>query len=598
MLINALCQYYDLLAGQHVLPTEGWMSVDVDCKICIDDEGKITDVVDIRKEVEVTQKGGKVARKKVSSQVLMPKRTEKSAVDVSFIEHRSKYIFGLVYASEDKQLVLDTTKGDPHSAFKEKTKEYIKNLDNPCINAFRKFVENWDPERELGNLYLKSLGAALNKFKFVFCLSSKPNELLHEVTEIRNRWDDLYSGKEDGVKGISALSGEEELIAKVHGKIKGVANAYSSGAALVCVNNQAEESYGKRQGYNCNISEKDMLHYSSALNYLLRSPRNHKIIDGTTIVYWAMDLNGEYETLFDDLISGSEKITEDELNYILHALVESIKKTTVDDNQIREFENLNRDIPFYVVGIKPNQAVLSVRFIYENNFGQILKNIAKYNREMSIGEKKEYITPLWKIKRSLVSPNNEKAEISSALVGKLFQSIVLSKDYPSELYQTVIRRIKIDHTIKYEGDKAKRLELSRERAGMVKAYLNRNLKEEYGMSLDNENRDAAYLCGRAFAVIEKAQEEASDKELNRTIKDTYFASAMTKPASVMPKLIKLNQYHLRKIEQAGRKKYLAKMLGIILDSIKGDFPVRMEIKEQGKFILGYYHQRQSFFVKK
>ena len=84
------------------------------------------------------------------------------------------------------------------------------------------------------------------------------------------------------------------------------------------------------------------------------------------------------------------------------------------------------------------------------------------------------------------------------------------------------------------GDKAKRLELSRERAGMVKAYLNRNLKEEYGMSLDNENRDAAYLCGRAFAVIEKAQEEALDKELNRTIKDTYFASAMTKPASVMP----------------------------------------------------------------
>ena len=125
MLINALCQYYDLLAGQHVLPAEGWMSVDVDCKICIDDEGKVTDVVDIRKEVEVTQKGGKVVRKKVSSQVLMPKRTEKSAVDVSFIEHRSKYIFGLVYASEDKQLVLDTTKGDPHSAFKEKTKEYI-----------------------------------------------------------------------------------------------------------------------------------------------------------------------------------------------------------------------------------------------------------------------------------------------------------------------------------------------------------------------------------------------------------------------------------------------------------------------------------------
>lgn len=118
------------------------------------------------------------------------------------------------------------------------------------------------------------------------------------------------------------------------------------------------------------------------------------------------------------------------------------------------------------------------------------------------------------------------------------------------------------------------------------------------MSLDHENRDAAYLCGRAFAVMEKAQEEASEKELNRTIKDTYFASAMTKPTSVMPKLIKLNQYHLRKIAQEGRKKYFAKMLGIILDGIHGDFPVRMDMKGQGKFILGYYQQRQSFFVKK
>lgn len=115
------------------------------------------------------------------------------------------------------------------------------------------------------------------------------------------------------------------------------------------------------------------------------------------------------------------------------------------------------------------------------------------------------------------------------------------------------------------------------------------------MSLNLDNTNQAYLCGRLFAVLEKIQQDASGGNLNRTIKDSYFSSACSKPATVFPKLIQLSQNHLKKVEYV---LFYQKLCGDIIDQLEDAFPSTLSLDEQGKFIIGYYQQNKAFYAKK
>ena len=157
------------------------------------------------------------------------------------------------------------------------------------------------------------------------------------------------------------------------------------------------------------------------------------------------------------------------------------------------------------------------------------------------------------------------------------------------MLHTVLYRLKGDENMGYNHGAV--------RIGIIKAYLNRkarlsNNKEEITLALDIENKNQAYLCGRLFAVLERIQEKAYGDTLNRTIKDSFFASACARPVSVFPRLLKLSQNHLAKLDN---DTYWQKLIGEIVGKIDGQFPSTMPPDEQGKFIIGYYHQRQEFF---
>ena len=118
------------------------------------------------------------------------------------------------------------------------------------------------------------------------------------------------------------------------------------------------------------------------------------------------------------------------------------------------------------------------------------------------------------------------------------------------------------------------------------------------MGLNQETNDTAYVMGRIFAVLECIQKDASP-EINATIKDRYFNSACSNPASVFPILMKLKNSHLRKIgrQKEWRKAYFEGVLAELLGKIT-EFPKSLTLEEQGHFILGYYHQVQKLYEKK
>ena len=114
------------------------------------------------------------------------------------------------------------------------------------------------------------------------------------------------------------------------------------------------------------------------------------------------------------------------------------------------------------------------------------------------------------------------------------------------------------------------------------------------MALDTENNSTAYVCGRIFALLEYAQKSASKTVLDRTIKDAYFSSACSRPASVFPRLMTLAQHHLEKADNGA---YINRLISEAVDKLDGKFPSTFSLEEQGEFIIGYYQQDKSLYTK-
>ncbi|MGE1063060.1 type I-C CRISPR-associated protein Cas8c/Csd1 [Megasphaera paucivorans] len=602
MLIKALCDYYDILSKNGKVLAEGYSYVGISYLICLSSEGKIDEIIDCRKRVIVKDKKGKEKNKLIPKDMLFPLRTQRPTIDANIIEHRPVYLFGLdeSESNEEQFFLTSNTKHNKamksHADFVEKNLKFLEEIKSPVVNAYRAFIANWSPDQETQNPMLLNLNKGYASSGYAFCLSGYPNQLLHEDELLNQHWTDYYQQQklEVGQKRIGqcAVIGKEAYIARIHNKIKGVAGGLATGAVLMSYKNPAECSYGNEQSYNSNISELAMKKYTETLNFLLKNQQYHKIIEELTTVFWAVNENEECEKLIENMLFfNSETMNDEQTVHMLRELIIDAKRGKIVAERIASTRNIDTNVDFYMVGFKPNSSRLAIKFIYHKKFGEILQNVAKYQNDLQISPDIHPIS-FWKMSKELVSPQSSVEKINPALLAKLFESILCGANYPISLLATIVRRVKTDKAIAADSHRI--------RAGIIKACINRmarfsNQKEELKLGLDKENKNPAYLSGRLFAVLEKIQRDASGNNLNRTIKDVYFASAASKPAFIFPKILKLAQNHLSKLKSAP---YYNKLIGEIINELDGTFPDTLLLVEQGKFMIGYYQQNQILYTKK
>ncbi len=161
--------------------------------------------------------------------------------------------------------------------------------------------------------------------------------------------------------------------------------------------------------------------------------------------------------------------------------------------------------------------------------------------------------------------------------------------YPNTLLQGAIRRVRAEQDVSYP------------QAAILKACLNRRMRseetseKEMTVSLDYSNTNSGYRLGRLFAVLEKIQEEANPG-INATIRERFYGAASSTPVTVFSNLMKLKNHHLAKLENPSRKMNLERLISEIIDGVS-DFPSHLNLADQGRFAIGYYHQRQALFSK-
>lgn len=590
MLIKALSDYYDILAADGKILPDGYSKVNIHYLICLAAEGKLVRILDCQECIQSVAANGKVKEKWTPMEEEMPQRTEKPGIESNIIEHRPLYIFGLNL--DEEKLTPDDRTGKAkksHEAFVKANLAFVEGLDSPVINAYRNFLNTWKPEEETENKELLALGKNYAKSGFAFCLDGYPDCPLHKDAQIRQKWEDgSFSDSDESEQRYfaqCAVSGQNAEIARIHNKIKGVYGGLATGSVLIGFNNSSENSYGHEQSYNSNISQNIMKKYTEALNFLLGSAEHKMVLDDVNIVFWAMNTNGACEDAFMAMLLGqSDKMSAEETEKMLKKLLRDAGDGKLAEERLQSLDMIDPDVDFYMLGLKPNSSRLSVKFIYRRKYADILWNIIRFQKDMQVSEKLYPVSVSW-VKEELRTPKNTTEKINPALLTKLFEAVIYGVRYPNALLETAVRRVKTD------SDK----EFNRVRAGIIKACLNRNYKkEEFGVALDKENCGQAYLCGRLFAVLERLQQEAAGTKLNRTIKDAYFASAASRPATVFPTILKLAQNHLKKVKSPV---FYDILITEIVDKLERKFPETLLLQDQGRFMIGYYQQKQSFFVK-
>lgn len=616
MIIESLCRYYDILSDDESasISCPGYSSAKVSFCLVISDKGELSNIVDLRSD----------AKKPIPQMMDVPKQDSRAnSVAPYFLCENAKYVFGVEkvkkadfekkYMGKEGCLILEDGEKEvllihPRSlecfnAFKSHHHRILDGIDNPSVKSFLMCLDNIKPDDITSNpkiaQYKDDILAGGN---IVFRCGDDKN-YLHKNLDLKRSWEDYNSNGDsnDVIVSQCLVSGENSPVARLHQKIKGVVGAQSAGASIISFNDDAFISYGKDQSYNAPVSELCMFKYTTVLNHMLSSGENRVRIGDTTTVFWAETKNKSCEGLATFFlnprdVSEDNREKQDESKWIkdertLQLANDVLKKVRSGQKLEKDDIKVEPDTNFFILGLSPNNARLSVRFWYQDSFGNFIERISSHYLDMEI-EKSDFdfnYVSVYRLLKETVPKSADRPNIPPIFSGLLMNSILNGGVYPVQLYSAILSRVKVERSINYA------------RAGFIKAYLLRlcrfghlSMNEDLiTMSLNEKSSNVPYRLGRLFAVLEKVQSE-TNKDMGSTINSKYFSSASSTPAVVFPVLLKLAQHHIAKSDFGFVS---SKSIEEILSEVN-EFPEYLNLEDQGMFMLGYYHQRKSFYKKK
>lgn len=556
MILQALSDYYDRLAADPdsgVAPI-GWEYKEIPFVIVLRKDGTLVNIEDTREKTE----GSKDKRAHV---FLAPKAEKRTHVKPQILWDTVEYVTGY-----DCKGHPDKTE-EYHEAFMHRLEMFA---DCPSVSPIIAFLKRPTKVNELAQF--AAWKEAVESCAFLTFRLLGESDPVFRALDVQKRIEEqnAEASEVNDNRRICLVSGENDVITKLHPVIQGVRGANSTGGNLVSYNEPSFRSYSNKQGDIAQIGERAAFKYTTALNRLLsRKSKQKTMVGDTTTVCWA-DRDCYLENEFSSVL---EEASPDSVIKLLTSV------------KTGDFKHNEDKIRFYVLGLAPNAARLSVRFWHHSTVNEMEERFARWFEALQIAHP-PYMQDHLPLKRLLLSlaPMGEEENISPKLSGDIMRSIISGTPYPAAMLSYALMRNKAEQDVTYP------------RAKLIKAYLNQNKKKELTMSLDTDNTNPGYALGRLFATLEKLQARAIG-DPNASIRERFYGAASTTPVTVFPRLLKLATHHLGKVSNP---EFFEKLIEDIIcggDWQKG-FPSNLDNIEQGMFAIGYWQQRQAFFQKK
>ncbi|MDD4796544.1 MAG: type I-C CRISPR-associated protein Cas8c/Csd1 [Eubacteriales bacterium] len=577
MILSALYNYYHRASAQPDAPiiAPGYAQLGVAGELVLDEDGNLIAANPLTQQL---------AKKKSPQQMIVPLPPKRSGRKLApaFLYETAAYLFG-IYREPDEAAYRFEAGAALHRAVLE-----------GCDDAGARAVLAFFDKRKPGSTAYDGVDTALldDARRFVVFRLQGEGAFIHQRPAIQAAWQRYNARKtQDSAMGQCMITGQWGPIARVHGNIGGFG---ADKPTLIGFNQDAFCSFGKYggQGANAPVGEEAAFAYVTALNMLVKDPAHCVNLAGDKVLFWAERDAPLEESLMAQFLGASDAAGLDPEQ---RDRIKGVLENLYHGGDPRDFQ-LDTDVRFYLLGVSSNKTRLVLRFFHESSFGTLLDNLLAHYRDIAVvGMRYPYPPPYYLLTETAVQAKRDN--VPPGLEAALMRSILDATPYPPALFQAVLRRVRAEGSI------------NALRAGILKATINRQAgKEELTMALDTTEKDQAYLMGRLFALLENIQQVALG-DVNASVADKYLSAAMATPQSVFPTLLALSEKHMGKsIPQAkqGLRISLHRRVREVIDMMdlrittddKYAFPPTMDANSQGKFLVGYYHQIQSFYTKK
>ena len=584
MILQRLSEYYDRIsqdpATARVLPKPGYSLQQVSFAVVLRPDGTLSE-----KGLQPVTDGND--KKPRAGKLLVPGQSKPpgNGINPCFLWDNAAYMLG--FKPDDPK--PDRTR-ESFEAFRHQMLDAEPAVASPPFSAVCTFLRNWSPEQ--ATACADDLTRLVTNFG-VFRMAGE-SAYVHDDPAVVNYWAEHGEAADEADDGFSLVTGQREPIAKLHDPvIKGVAGAQSSGGRLVSFNADSYKSYGKEQGANAPVGVATTFKYTNALNYLLGRPDRRTGIGDATYTYWAAEKH-PLEDYIDPLFA--------EMNLPATADPEDLQRV----EQVREFLRHLRDghalgpaidlkstVPFYVLGLSPNAARISVRFWEQTTVGEFEQRLARHLQDMHLVGQRDG-DPIPVIRRVVEATGRAKVSdgrfqgydadaVSPVLGGALARAVLTGSLYPATLLTAMLSRLRSDRYF------------SHVRLSAVKGVLVRNHQLEGLVSLNVDHPSAAYHCGRLLCLLDYIQGQAINN-INAGLVKKFYSTASTQPFAVFGRLIALTtKAHLPKISagDAGFAQFCERQLRQIMGKIGASFPTVLTLVEQGEFALGFYQEKEE-----
>lgn len=579
-ILHSLAGLYDRLESNDRAPTFGFSRENISYAVVLSPNGSPVDVLDLR------DMSGRTPRPR---RIEVPRAVKRSGQTApNFLWDKTAFALGV---KRDDETKFPVPVEREHVAFKEFHERLLATSEDDGVRAFLCFLSGWRTED------YEDLPHAQDMLdtNIAFRLDGEMR-LLHQRPSVKRVWLDHLAAAE-GTNGLCLVTGEQGPIARLHPSIKGVAGAQGFGASIVSFDKGAFKSFGKERGANAPVSERVAFAYTTALNTLLeRGSRQRIRIGDTTTVFWAETSGDEARgRAAEDLFSMLSDPPTDEQEA---AEVSDKLSAVAQGRPLAEIDpEVDEDTRFFVLGLAPNAARLSIRFWCEDSIGAMARRIGEHWQDLRLEPVPWRTPPSARHLLRETAVERKDDNIPPTLGGALMYAILTRRSYPRSLMATVVMRIRADS------------DLSGRRASILKACVVRNRRirrrmsqEDYLVSLDENSNSIAYNLGRLFAAYAYAEKSFAPR--NATIRDKYMGAASATPRRVFPILMRGYEHNRAGLAKGDSQKRGSgvkadKTVGKIIDRLPGEdrLPASLLLEEQARFFIGYYHQERDFYSK-
>jgi CRISPR-associated protein Csd1 len=442
----------------------------------------------------------------------------------------------------------------------------------PKLTALLAFLEN---DAELARLHSALVAAkAKPTDNATFAISG---EQLLDDAALKTFWRDRRATLRASTarsQRVCIASGRLGAVLDTTEKIKGVPGGLATGTNLISFDKDSFTSYGLEQAQNAAVSPDSELKFRSALNTLI--PLGLRIND-------AVHLHWTREPAPTDLFALLSAADEANVKNLLTAAQTGIAPAELTPNA------------YYAMSLSGNGARIVMRDWLEATVPEVEAHIRTWFTDLTIiapdGTHEENAFKLGRLLYAMVRDKID--ELPPQIPTQLLYAALRGTPLPQTALAAALRRQQIEN--KGPGDVSDP-RLNPARMALIRAYLNRSTHSPnhttMTTALDPDARHPAYLCGRLFAVFDRLQYLALEG-VNAGVVERFYASASVTPALVMGRLHRNAQFHLAKAG-GGIAENVRKDFEEISDALGAKFPASLDLEAQGRFALGYYHQKADY----